>query len=296
VIASGTTSSGKGTWSGVRSVRITTDLIRSYVRAIQADGVASRPGAAAPPLFAAVPAWETLVETAHPWIVSGTGAMPHIVHVTHEMTVERLLEPGEVRCRGRLVGVRGNGLGTTAALHAEVSDLEGEIVSTMSATVLIRNQFPASEWGAIPPLPAVREEGVPIVSETVVSEDQPARYAAASGDCNPVHLDREVAVSAGFSGAIAHGMCLLAMVCDSAVDVLCGGDAGAVKGIGGRFALPVCPPATLRVQFHPAGNTGPGVARHAFRAVGPAGTAIRRGFIDVGAGVGAAPRPDGTEG
>jgi 3-hydroxybutyryl-CoA dehydratase len=39
-----------------------------------------------------------------------------------------------------------------------------------------------------------------------------ARYAAASGDHNPIHLDEEFAAGTPFGGTIAHGMLLLAYI------------------------------------------------------------------------------------
>ena len=45
------------------------------------------------------------------------------------------------------------------------------------------------------------------------------RYAAASGDFNPVHFDHEMAVKAGFPGVLVHGLLMGAWVLQSAVSV-----------------------------------------------------------------------------
>jgi acyl dehydratase len=58
-------------------------------------------------------------------------------------------------------------------------------------------------------MPSVRDVDVrhdlPTRSRMVTREDI-AAYAAASGDRNPLHLDDEAARAAGFPGIVAHGM------------------------------------------------------------------------------------------
>jgi 3-hydroxybutyryl-CoA dehydratase len=45
-----------------------------------------------------------------------------------------------------------------------------------------------------------------------VTQEQIIRYAAASGDFNPLHVDSEYAATTRFGGTIAHGMLVLAFV------------------------------------------------------------------------------------
>ncbi len=55
------------------------------------------------------------------------------------------------------------------------------------------------------------EPGVKIPSRDYgpFDKEELARYAAASGDSNPIHLDVEAAKSAGLSGTPVHGMLML---------------------------------------------------------------------------------------
>ena len=55
---------------------------------------------------------------------------------------------------------------------------------------------------------------LPVVERTVDIE-QIARYAKASGDRNPIHLDAEFASASQFGGIVAHGMLTLAFVSES---------------------------------------------------------------------------------
>jgi 3-hydroxybutyryl-CoA dehydratase len=67
---------------------------------------------------------------------------------------------------------------------------------------------------------------------------RPIYYAAASGDFNPIHLDKELATAVGLPGNILHGMCTMAWAAEAAVDAL-GGDPGSLKKLRVRFSRPV---------------------------------------------------------
>lgn len=54
-------------------------------------------------------------------------------------------------------------------------------------------------------------DDLPSVEKTI-TQTQLDRYAGASGDRNPIHLDAEFAASTQFGGIIAHGMLTLALI------------------------------------------------------------------------------------
>ena len=64
-----------------------------------------------------------------------------------------------------------------------------------------------------------------------------ARYAAASGDANPIHLDDEAARAVGLPGVVAHGMLTMALA-GRALTHWAGG-VDAVVEYGARFTKPV---------------------------------------------------------
>ncbi len=61
-----------------------------------------------------------------------------------------------------------------------------------------------------PPAPA--RPAPDSVHKVVVPPDLPKRYAEASGDMNPIHVDKGFAQSAGFKDVILHGLGTLALV------------------------------------------------------------------------------------
>ena len=65
------------------------------------------------------------------------------------------------------------------------------------------------------------------------------RYAEASLDDNPIHVDPNTAKAAGLPDVILHGLCTMAMAGGSVVESQAGGDPLRLKRLGVRFARPV---------------------------------------------------------
>ena len=74
------------------------------------------------------------------------------------------------------------------------------------------------------------------MSELRVTPDKylPFRYAGASGDFNPIHLDAELAKAVGFPSNILHGLWSMAQVARAAVEAG-GGDPRSLKRLSVQF-------------------------------------------------------------
>ncbi len=77
------------------------------------------------------------------------------------------------------------------------------------------------------------------------------RYAAASGDHNPIHQDEDVARSVGLPGVIAHGMYTMALAARAVGDWFPGAE---VVSLGCKFTSPVVVPAEGGVEIEVAGE------------------------------------------
>jgi len=77
------------------------------------------------------------------------------------------------------------------------------------------------------------------------------RYAAASGDHNPIHQDEEVARSVGLPGVIAHGMYTMALAARAVTEWFPGAE---VVSLGCKFTNPVVVPAEGGVDVEVAGE------------------------------------------
>ena len=74
------------------------------------------------------------------------------------------------------------------------------------------------------------------VEELRVTPDKylPHRYAGASGDFNPIHIDPEFAKAVGLPNTILHGLYMMGLVARAATDVG-GGDPRALKRLSVQF-------------------------------------------------------------
>ena len=78
-----------------------------------------------------------------------------------------------------------------------------------------------------------------------ISRSQIARFAAATGDFNPIHTDETFAQNVGFPSIIAHGPLTLAFLTQTL-----GRNFGPekVRGVTAQFRAPIFPGDTLRIE------------------------------------------------
>ena len=81
---------------------------------------------------------------------------------------------------------------------------------------------PAAEGDTIPRLTVTPDRYLPV------------RYAGASGDFNPIHVDQEFAKSVGLPGAILHGLYMMGLVSKAATD-FAGGDPRRLESLSVQF-------------------------------------------------------------
>jgi acyl dehydratase len=74
------------------------------------------------------------------------------------------------------------------------------------------------------------------IAELKVTPDKylPHRYAGASGDFNPIHIDPEFAKAVGLPNTILHGLYMMGLVARAATDVA-DGDPKALKRLSVQF-------------------------------------------------------------
>jgi len=75
------------------------------------------------------------------------------------------------------------------------------------------------------------------IAELRVTPDKylPHRYAGASGDFNPIHIDPEFAKAVGLPNTILHGLYMMGLVARANAGALAGGDPRALKRLSVQF-------------------------------------------------------------
>jgi acyl dehydratase len=97
-------------------------------------------------------------------------------------------------------------------------------------------------------MPETKLEPGAAVPELSVTPDKyvPHRYAGASGDFNPIHIDPEFARAVGLPGNILHGLYSMAQVARAATPAA-GGDPRSLKRLSVQFRGMGAPEKEIRV-------------------------------------------------
>ena len=189
--------------------------------------------------------------------------MLRLVHGEQDMTWHGPIRPGDVvSLRGVLESVAQKRRGCVGAWRM-VGLVDGEPRVEARMSVFVRGQMlPGVEVGAVfgdEPAVGRDPEGEPVATSTmVVDPDQASRYAAASLDDNPIHLDEAVAQAAGHPSVILHGLCTMAFACKGVVASLAAGDSSRLRRFALRFTKPVLPGSVLTTRMYGAGATADG--------------------------------------
>lgn len=206
------------------------------------------------------------------------GEEPTRVHLSQEIRADRLPRAGEaVTVEVDMLGARREAGGVRVAMRAVLVGADGTTFAELVTGALLGGAVTPEPFGELPPFPAHRTKATPSVHTTRIGVDAVRRYAKAAGDENPIHLDDAAARAAGFDGVIAHGMCLLAVVCEEVVDRHAGGDASRVREVGVRFSTPVRPDEPIDITLQPDGDTV------CFTCRTPQGLALKSGWVTLGA-------------
>jgi len=243
-----------------RYAQATDDLNERYVGA--GDVVAS-------PVWPVVPAFGLFMAAAKDPALGAD--FLRLVHAAEDHRLTAPIRPGDrLRIVATIDSVEETEAGEAFTVSATETNQDGAQVAEAAGTMVIRGG--AGRRRRPPP---ARAELRTVVHEavSVVAEDQARRYAEASGDHNPIHLDDEVARSARLPGVILHGMCTMALAGKAAVDGLAAGDPTRVRRIGVRFNKPVFLGQTLTTRFWEEAEDDSGTT-YGFATVQSAGAVV----------------------
>jgi acyl dehydratase len=182
-----------------------------------------------------------------------------MLHAQSDIVWHAPLRPGtDVGLDAEIVdaGPYGNRRGLVVATH--VAEPGGPRLVDLQTVLAFPPPALAIAEGRPALAPPEREarDGTSVASRTVsLDAGFPGRYAAASGDANPIHLDDGAAQAAGLPGVVLHGLSTVAIGATFAIDELAGGDPTALARMRVRFAQPGQPGQAARYTAYRAGRS-----------------------------------------
>lgn len=181
------------------------------------------------------------------------------VHGEHRMTFHSGIAPeGCVQGVTRIVDIIDKGRGKGALLVIERrlhDDQSGDLLAVIEQRTLCRADggFSKAVEGVAPAQVARRDADVPPTQDVRTVDihvlPQAALMYRLCADKNPLHADPAVARAAGFERPILHGLCTFGIAARAIVAACCNGDPKMLRDIGARFAAPVFPGDTVRVDI-----------------------------------------------
>lgn len=177
--------------------------------------------------------------------------MLHLLHGEHDLRIHRHVQPWDVVTRRATldhVEQKAKGLLVEGTLWGFV---EGQPAIEARTAFFIRGQqlAPVGTGHRDKPRPVPIPDRAPDVSRSFrVDSDQSARYADASLDRNPVHIDPAIARDAGFPDVILHGLCTMALSGAALLRAVAFGDSRVLRRLAVRWTRPVQNDTTLQIR------------------------------------------------
>jgi len=261
-----------GAFTEEREYKVEAARTVAYAAATNDTNPRHSSGELAPPVFAIVPVWDAM--TAAAGLVTPPEAFGQVVHAAQDMRFTRPIVPGDtLRSRATPIHVAVRGVGTTVAVRTETVDGTGAPVNEQFVTLFFRGPFEGDSGGEPAPdhkLTAAVKATPPLAEVAYrFDEDQTFRYAEASGDPVPIHLDDAAARAVGLPGIIIHGLCTMAFCGRAVIESVAGGDPARLARLAVKFSRPVLPGQEITIRLY-----GDGAGSFGFEARGADGQPV----------------------
>jgi acyl dehydratase len=222
--------------------RVERDALIEFARATQEDNPAlvGENALLASPMYAAVWWLPAVLEVLFDKDLLADANIGQMVHHSQDMLFSEPVAPGdELQTRAEIVRIEDFGNGEMLTTRFETVNQSNRSVLKATSGFLFRGPPDPGKVGKKPE--PTRIPRVSYQRELRVADDQTFRYAQASGDHNPIHLDEETAKGLGFPGIIVHGMCVMSLAQKAVLDDALQGDPLRMRRLAVEFAKPVYP-------------------------------------------------------
>jgi acyl dehydratase len=260
------------------------DRIAAYAAATNDSIPQHASGELAPPVFSIVPAFQAMGAAAMS-VIPGE-LLGAILHGEQDFHFHRPIEPGmALTTTSTPIGMRQRSSGVTVVVRSDTRDQAGELVTEAYSVTFVRGAQGAADAGEEPPAHAFDDSLRGREPDAEVSQsydaDQTFRYAEASGDPMPIHLDDEFAKSVGLPGIIIHGLCTMAFTSVAAIERFTPEDPSKLRRLAVRFASIALPEQTITTRLWAADERG-GRAVYAYETTNDQGAVvIKDGWAEI---------------
>jgi acyl dehydratase len=240
-----------GEWTDPFEFEVTRERIAQYAAATNDPIPPHAAGDLAPPVFAVVPAFG-IAGQASTKVIPGELLMM-VLHGEQDFHFHAPILPGTtVSTRAAAIGLKPRSSGVTVVVKADTHDADGALLVEQYMTTFIRGGQAAEAIGEeAPPHPFTATGDPEAEIAQTFDTDQTYRYAEASGDPMPIHLDDQLAKSVGLPGIIIHGLCTMAFTSVAVIQHGCPDDPTRLRRLAVRFAKPVQPGQTITTRIWP---------------------------------------------
>jgi acyl dehydratase len=260
------------------------DAVYAFALAINDDNPRYLEGKVVPPTFA-MTASLPVVQALPPHPASILGAARAVVHGEHEILIHKPITPGiRIRTTVERVGAIPTKAGMVVVQRVSAVDEAGELlVEQHWISMLIGAARGEARGAPAPDLSVVDDASKALVGRVTLdtTADQTFRYAGASGDRDPIHVDDEVARQQGFPRKINQGLGTLGIATRGLIGLTAGGDPARVARVAARFSAPAYPGDPIDVAVYHLGDTPGGLRKFSFEARAGEATVLRHGRFAV---------------
>lgn len=244
---------------------VTAEATAAYARAYNEDNAwffdtDTSEDIIAPPMFGVVAGWLSIM-----MVVTDSELdidVLRLLHSQQDMHFFCPIVPGDIITSTATIGaIEDQRGGESMTLEIHSHNQHGKAVQQFTFTAFIRGEG-RRQRGAASTHETPKEEPLLRVSQDI-DPDQTFRYAEASGDRNPIHVDKNVAKMAGLAGIVVHGLCTMAYASKVIIDSVCESDPRRLKRLTAQFARPVFPGQTITTALWP----GEGDGRYVYETV-----------------------------
>lgn len=187
------------------------------------------------------------------------------LHAEQEVILHRpLAAEARVRATTRVARVIDKGPSKGALIYLErvLRDDAGDVATVRVVNFARGDGGCGGDAGPQPDPHPLPQGPADAVFDTII-DPRAALFYRLSGDPNPLHVDPDVAVAAGFERPILHGLCSFGIATRAILARFCDYAPAALRAIKLRFSKPVYPGELLRIEMWRRGQVV------SFRAIAP---------------------------